>query len=179
MNVPGTTDSTGVWIVRDARTAPSRDVAYDIYWIINLKNVPLDTSQLFKLPYLRGATFIDVDVDITVFIRPDQYQNWPFYTNTFRIAGSSLAQANVQPGAEVAYISTYRPMKFHHSGVRYCDNDQIDEMKSSLTQTLWACQEHPSYFGFAGLARYRFRAANSSTSVSGYTHVFGKTTRIE
>lgn len=179
MNVPGTTDRTGVWIVRDARTAPSRDVAYDVYWIINLKNVPLDTSRLFKLPYLRGATSIDVEVDITVFIRPDQYTNWPFYTNTFRIAGSSLAHANVQPGSEVAYVSSFRPMKFHHSGIRYCDNDQIDEMKSSLTQTLWACQEHPSYFGFAGMAKYRFSFGNTSQSFDGNMHVLGKTSMIE
>lgn len=177
-NVPGTTDSTGAWIVWDGRTHGEREVAYDVYWVINFKDIPLNTSHLFKLPYLRGATFIDVDVDITLFIRPDQYTDWPFYTNNFRIAGSALGRTNLAVGSEVAYYSTYRPLKFHQCGIRYCDNDQNDEMRSSLSQTLLAYNDHPSYFGFAGQARYRFRSGNM-TANGGYSHVFGKTTMIE
>lgn len=176
-NVPGTTDSTGVWVVWDGRTHGDRETAYDIYWIINLVNVQLPINHLFMLKNLIPQQFIDVQCDIYTFIRPDEYTNWPLYTNTFRLT-SSLINANTPVGSAYTYVNTPRPLKFHYCGIRYCDNDQIDEMRSSLTQTLLAYYENPSYFGFAGTARYKYSVRTSGSGSFG-PKVLGKTTNIE
>lgn len=157
-NVDGTTDTTGIWVVHDGRTTPSRDVSWDDYWIVNFHNVALPINRLFRLPYLKGVQRVIVEADITCFIRPDGYQDWPFYTNTFHVE-NVLLNASVTGDVQVAYASSYRPIKFHYTGIRYCDNDDIDDWNSSLDQVLIAAYNEPSNFGFAGQCRYRYTLA--------------------
>lgn len=157
-NVDGTTDTTGIWVVHDGRTTPSRDLSWDDYWIVNFHNVALPINRLFRLPYLKGVQRVIVEADITCFIRPDGYQDWPFYTSTFHVE-NVLLNASVTGDVQVAYASSYRPIKFIYSGIRYCDNDDIDEWRSSLDQILMAADDEPSKFGFAGQCRYRYHLA--------------------
>ena len=157
-NVEGTTESTGIWFVHDGRTTPERDVSWDDYWIINFHNVALPVSNLFRLPYLKGVQSVIIEADITCFLRPDAYTNWPFYTNTFHVE-SVLLSARVSGDAQVAYASSFRPIKFHYAGIRYCDNDDIDDWHSSLDQAMYAAYDEPSKFGFAGQCRYRYHLA--------------------
>lgn len=175
---PGTDSSTGAWVVVDHRTAPDHDYAYDLYWILNFKDVQLNTSRLFKLPYLRGSTFLDVEVDATTFIRPDQYTDWPISVNTFHITGA-LVSARVQVGTDIAYLNSVRPYKFAYTGDRYCDNDQIDESMSSLYQTLYAYSEHQGYFGLSGSITVKFKSAGLVMGSDGRSHLFGRTSQVE
>lgn len=154
-NVPGTTDTTGVWVVRDARTSPERDVPYDVYWIVNIKNQMIPVDKLFRLPYLRPNDTVIVEADVNVFIRPDGYANWPFYVNEFHISSTFLNNV-VSGNVSNTLVSTFRPMKFHYCGIRYCDHDDIDDWMSSLTETLYWTTEEPSKFGFAGTIKYRY-----------------------
>lgn len=154
-NVPGTTDSTGIWVVHDGRTTPERDISWDDYWIVNFKDVVLPIDKLFRLPNLKGNQHVNITADVTCFIRPDGFPNWPFYTNTFHVE-SVLLNANVTGNAQVAYASSFRPIKFHYTGIRYCDNDDIDDWNSSLDQVLYAAHDEPSKFGFAGQCRYSY-----------------------
>ena len=154
-NVPGTTDSTGIWVVHDGRTTPERDISWDDYWIVNFKDVVLPIDKLFRLPNLKGNQHVNITADITCFIRPDGFPDWPFYTNTFHVE-SVLLNSNVTGNAQVAYASSFRPIKFHYTGIRYCDNDGIDDWNSSLDQVLYAAQDEPSKFGFAGQCRYSY-----------------------
>lgn len=154
-NVPDTKDSTGVWVVKDARTSPERDVPYDVYWIINLKNSIIPIDKLFRLPYLRPNDTVIVEADVEVFVRPDGYEDWPFYVNNFHISSAFLNNV-VRGNVSTASISTFRPLKFHYCGTRYCDHDDIDDWESSLTSALWWTTEEPSKFGFAGSIKYRY-----------------------
>lgn len=54
-----------------------------------------------------------------------------------------------------AYMSSIRPMKFHHAGIRYCDNDDIDDWRSSLTAALYTYRNKPA--SFVGSMRLRFK----------------------
>lgn len=153
-NVPGTTDSTGCWIVRDGRSTPDRDVSYDIYWIVNFKNVPVPVGNLFRLPNLRGTRGLLVDASVQVFLRPDDNSSWPFYLNTFEIKNPMTA-CSVGGNDTTAYMSSIRPMKFHHAGIRYCDNDDIDDWRSSLTYALYTYRNKANCF--VGSMRLRFK----------------------
>lgn len=157
-NVDGTTDSTGIWVIHDGRTTPSRDLSWDDYWIVNFHDVSLPINRLFRLPYLKGVQRVIVEADITCFIRPDGYQDWPFYTSTFHVE-NVLLNASVTGDVQVAHVSSYRPIKFIYSGIRYCDNDDIDDWRSSLDQILMAAYDEPSNFGFAGQCRYKYTLA--------------------
>ena len=164
-NVEGTTGTTGVWLVSDARTIrDDRDITYDVYWIINLYNVALPVNKLFRLPYLRRSNVLLVEADVNVFIRPDGYDNWPFYTNEFHIPSTFLA-TQVLGNAQVAHLSTFRPMKYHYCGTRYCDHDDSTDWESSLRSCMYWTTEDPSKFGFVGEIKYRFKFGD-----------FGKTT---
>lgn len=165
-NISGAVGNTGVWIVSDGRTAPERDVPYDVYWVINLYNVAIPVKNLFRLPYLRRYNTLIVDADVNVFIRPDGYSNWPFYTNEFHIP-STFLNTQVLGNESTAHLSTLRPLKYHYCGTRYCDHDGIDNWRSSLRACMYWADDEPSNFGFAGTIRYKFKFGD-----------FGKTTPV-
>ena len=165
-NVPGTSDSTGCWIVRDGRSTPERDVSYDIYWVLNFKNVALPLTNLFRLPYLRGNQRLRVKAFVQVFLRPDNDASWPFYVNSFTV-DTPMLDTSVTGNASSAYVNSIRPMKYHHAGIRYCDNDDIDDWRSSLTTALYNYRNNGNCF--VGSVRYTFSFSDS----------FGKTTEPE
>lgn len=152
-NVPGTTDSTGCWIVRDGRSASGNNVAYDVYWVLNFKDVPLPVEKLFRLPNLRGRQSLLVQAFVQVFLRPDNNSDWPFYMQEFNIDTPMLTTA-VDGNVNMAYASSYRPMKYHFAGIRYCDNAGIDNWRSSMTAALYDYRDAGG--SFAGSVKYRY-----------------------
>lgn len=164
-NVPGTTDSTGCWVVRDGRSPGDQiDIAYDVYWILNFKNVPLPVNNLFRLPYLRGNQTLLVKAFVQVFLRPDGNSDWPFYMNEFTV-DTPMLNTNVVGNTNVAYASSFRPMKYHYAGIRYCAHDDVDDWQSSLAVALNFYNDAPA--SFTGSVKYRYHFDD-----------FGKTTPV-
>lgn len=154
-NVPGTTDSTGCWVVIDERTPmDQRNVPYDVYWILNFKNVSIPVGNLFRLPYLRPRTPVHIEAYVQVFLRPDDNENWPFYIQEFTVSNSML-QTAVDGNAQTATFSSYRPLKYHFAGIRYNAHDDVNEWRSSLTRALLDYSDKGA--SFAGAVKYRFK----------------------
>lgn len=162
-NVPGTTDKTGCWIVKDQRSCPERDVAYDIYWILNFKDETIPVGNLFRLPYLRPRTPVHIEAYVQVFLRPDDNSNWPFYMNEFRVTSTMFKDHVVDGNAQTVTFSSIRPLKYHFTGIRYCDNDDIDDWSSSLNDALYAYREKGNCFQGSVTYRYRFDDLGKTT----------------
>ena len=65
-----------------------------------------------------------------------------------------MLTTSVAGNATTAYASSFRPMKYHYSGIRYCDNDDIDDWRSSLTRALYDYRNAGS--SFTGSVKYRY-----------------------